>query len=274
MPSADTIRRVFESLNRRAFSAAFATWIGMLTTKKEGDTISIDGKALRRSGKATSGLLEMLDLRGKTVTVDAASAQRNIAAQVLAQGGDYVMAVRGNQPSLEETIVSHLAPHIDGEVLAPGLDRHVEYEDGHGRVTERTIVTRSVESLGIATKWTGAETIAYVRCRRIEHDKASEEWRPYLSSRDDLGAKELGALIRSHWSVENNLHWQLDVSFREDESRVRDRNAADNLSFIRSLALGMLKRETTYQRGINAKRRKAFKSHQYLLRVLNVGGSS
>lgn len=303
VPSADTIRRVFESIERGAFAAAFEPWTTLLAARGVGGTLSIDGKALRRSfdraadqralhvvrawsvagnlalGQVTVAqksnetvavpeLLAQLDLRGMTVTADAASTQVAIAAQIVDGGGDYMLAVRGNQPTLEEQIVGHFAVAVRNDGPSAGVRHHTEMERGHGRIVERTVWIAQASAIPVSERWKGAGLIGYIRCRRGTPDGISEEWRPYITSRTDLSAEAFGALVRSHWAVENNLHWQLDISFHEDSSRIRDQNAAANLSLVRTLALAMLKREKSYTRGIEAKRRKAARSHEYMLKVL------
>jgi len=303
-PSADTIRRVFEALNRSVFAEAFTAWVrSFCPGGGSGKTVALDGKAMRgtacpsrslralhvvhawcvedrlllgqldtdsKSNETTTvpDLLTALDLEGVTVTGDAANTFRSIAQQIIDQKGDYALAVRGNQPRLEEQIVLHFAPHVNAEVMPEGIARHVELREGHGRVVEQTVWVASASALEDQERWAGAKTIVYVRSRRVEAKKSVEEWRPYLSSREGLSPAQFLGLIRSHWSVENNLHWQLDVSFHEDAIRIRDRNAAVNLSLLRAIALGMLKRETSNERSIDAKRKKASRSIPYLLNAL------
>lgn len=303
-PSADTFRRVFEALDRSVFAEAFLAWArSFLPAGGAGTTVALDGKTMRGTAAPSRALralhvvhawcvedrvllgqldtdsksnetatvpdlLATLNLEGVTVTGDAANTYRPIAQQIVDQKGDYVLAVRGNQPRLEEQIVEHFAPHVNADTMPEGITRHVEVREGHGRVVEQTVWVAPASVLEDQERWAGAKTIVYVRSRRIEATKASQEWRPYVSSREGLSPAKFLELIRSHWSVENDLHWQLDVSFREDATRIRDRNAAVNLSLLRALALGMLKRETSNKRGIDAKRKKASRSVPYLLKVL------
>lgn len=303
-PSADTIRRVVEVLDRAVFSDAFLAWVrSCFPTSAAGKTPALDGKTLRGTAAPSRAmralhivhawcvedhllldqlatdsksnetatvpeLLSALNLEGVTVTGDAANTYRPIAQQIVEQKGAYVLAVRANQPRLEEQIVLHFAPHLDAETPPEGIRRHVERAESHGRIVEQTVWTAPASVIEDQERWAGATKIGYVRSRRIEPTKISEEWRPYVSSRADLSPAELLGLVRNHGRVENNLHWQLDVSFREDSIRIRDRNAAVNLSLLRALALRMLKRETTNKRGIDAKRKKASRSTAYLLEVL------
>lgn len=304
IPSADTVRRVFEALDRRVFGEALVLWVRSISPMTAKGTVAIDGKTMRGSGSRASGLnalhmvhawsvegrlllgqapvdaksneivavpelLATLDLRGKTVTGDAMNTQRLIAAQIIDQKGDYALAVRGNQPSLEEAIVMVFTPLVAKATLPRKVQRYTERDDGHGRCVERTVWIAPISLIAsdIAGQWMGAKTIVYVRSRRIERDTSSEEWRPYISSRSDLSAEGFCRLIRSHWSVENQLHWQLDVSFHEDASRIHDHNAASNLSLVRAIALSLLKRESSYKRGVDAKRRRA-RNPAYLVKVL------
>jgi predicted transposase YbfD/YdcC len=300
-PSADTIRRVFEALDRSVFAEASLAWArSFLPAGGAGTTVSLDGKTMRGSASPSRALhvvhawcvedrlllgqldtdsksnetatvpelLAALNLEGVTVTGNAANTYRPIAQQIVEQNGDYVLAVRGNQPRLEEQIVLHFAPHVNADLMPAGIARHVEVREGHGRVVEQTVWVAPASVLEDVERWAGAKTIVYVRSRRIEATKSSEEWRPYVSSREGLSPADFLGLIRSHRGVENDLHWQLDVSFREDANRIRDRNAAVNLSLLRALALGLLERETSDKRGIDAKRKKASRRVAYLIKVL------
>jgi predicted transposase YbfD/YdcC len=232
-------------------------------------------------------LLELLDLKEAVVTVDAMGCQREVAAKVLEAEADYVLAVKENQPTLraaagrlmEEAALDHAK---SGLPRGEGLHGSVRYDffqtvDGdHGRIeTRRVLVSDEVESLApqFADAWPGLGCIVQVESIREVVGKGNEpklERRLYISSIKGRDAARMADLIRGHWSVENNLHWQLDVSFREDERRIRKNHGAQNYSRLNRLALNLLKRDKTVKAGIHAKRMKAGWDEHYLLRLLQI----
>lgn len=310
IPSHDTFGRVFARLNPDAFERRFVAWTSALPSTTGGTRlIAIDGKAIRRSFEHawdTSGmaqlvsafvdanhivfgqlavaahgneietiprLLALLDLTGATVTIDAIGCQTEIARQVVEAEGDYVLAVKQNQPTLHRKVKTLL-----DEAIIDGFDgiRHDRFEsvDGdHGRVEQRRVwVTDEVHWLGeeLLDHWPGLATVAAVECRREEvgSGKTSSERRYFISSLKRLDARAMADAMRRHWSVENQLHWQLDVSFNEDQRRIRKYHGAENFSRLCRLALNLLKRDKSVKIGVHGKRLKAGWDEPYLLRLL------
>jgi predicted transposase YbfD/YdcC len=293
-------------LDPRGFERCFQSWIGDLAGSSEGKLIAIDGKTIRRSLDqanrkaaihmvtawvhenhaafaqvrtkdksneitAIPQLLEMLNLKAATVTIDAIGCQRTIAQKVLDKDGHYVLAVKSNQETLYEDVRLFLDDAIENGFHGLQHDSYEQTEKGHGRVeTRRCWTTGQTEWLGQRHSWPGLQSIAAVECRRQIGQKISTERRYFISSLPGRPAQRIAVAVRKHWSVENELHWSLDVSFGEDQSRVRIGNAAENLSRVRRLALTLLKQEQTAKVGIKAKRLMAGWNENYLLKVLRI----
>ena len=302
VPSDDTFARVLARLDPGAFERCLLSWIRAVQEVTENRLIAIDGKTLRgsydrRDGKAAvhmvsawasenklslgqvvvdeksneitaiPELLRLLDVSGALVTIDAMGCQKEIADLIREGKGDYVLAVKQNQPTLYEQVEEAVGAGLEQD--ASDLDEHQTVEVGHGRQETRTYVVfpapetvdpdgawRDLSAVGMAIT---ESTDAQGRCRL--------EVRYYILSALLSAARFAGA-VRGHWSIENNLHWQLDVSFREDQCRVRTDNAPANLSVIRRFALGLLKRETSCRRGIETKRLKCAASDEYREKAL------
>lgn len=306
-PSHDTFGRVFARLDPMQFEQGFLSWVAAVFTVTAGEVVAIDGKTVRRSHDRSNGkeaihvvsawatanhlvlgqrkvdeksneitaipeLLELLVLNGCIVTIDAMGCQTEIAEQIVGQGADYVLAVKENQPHLLEDIAVFFDLSEQNDFAKVDHTYHRTANGGHGRVEVRECWAISGENslsfLRGAANWTGLTTIAMVRCRRQTNGKSSQETRYYISSLPNNGAHILQA-VRSHWGIENSLHWVLDVAMREDDSRVRKDYAPENLSRLRRIALNLLKQEKTLKRGIQGKRLKAALSPDYLLKVLS-----
>lgn len=283
IPSHDTFERVFDRLDPAAFQRCFRDWtqaIGDVLSLKH---IAIDGKTLRSSGRgplkalhlvsawsqenhltlgqvavdqksneitAIPELLELLCVKGALVTIDAMGCQKDIAAKIVAGGGDYVLAVKDNQPTLLADIQESFIKAHDADFKGLDFDEFETHDTGHGRRETRTYtIIKNPQTLTQKDLWADLTVIGMCVSKRIvgnpENDpqnvKESEEVRYFIGSRDTSAATYGGAL-RGHWGIENNLHWQLDVSFREDENRVAKRHGAENLALVRRLSLGLLKR--------------------------------
>ncbi len=306
IPSEDTFARVFAALEPEAFERCFLSWVKALAGSSKGELIAIDGKTLRRSFdradkkaaihmvsawvahnnfcfgqlatdaksneiKAIPRLLELLELEGATVTIDAMGCQKKIAGQIVEQGGDYVLALKGNQGTLYEEVKLFLDQGIGTDFKGIEHDFDEQTDGGHGRIEiRRTWVTREVDWFEDRAQWPGLRSFAAVECERTAGEKTSCERRYFISSLDGTNAEMIAQAVRTHWRIENSLHWALDVSFGEDQSRVRKGRAAENFSRLRRIALILLKAETTLKRGIKTKRLKAGWEHDYLLRVLQI----
>ena len=305
--AADTFERLFARLDPEAFERCFLSWVKALAGSTDGELIAIDGKTLRRSfdradkkaaihmvsawaqanqlcfGQlateaksneitAIPRLLELLDLQGTTVTIDAEGCQKQIAAKIMDRGGDYVLALKGNQPTMHDEVKLLFDDAITGGFGELSYDFHEETEGDHGRIeTRRCWVTSEVGWFEDRGAWAGLCSFAAVECERTVGDETTCERRYFISSHDGTSAERIATAVRSHWRIENSLHWSLDVGFNEDQSRARNGHAAENLSRLRRIALNLLKAETVHCKlGIKNKRLRAGWDHDYLLRVLQL----
>jgi predicted transposase YbfD/YdcC len=278
IPSHDTFERVFQRLCPDTFQRCFVAWIQHLYERVGGEHFAIDGKTLRRSGSPTNGLgplhlvsvwatranlllgqvaveeksneitaipklLELLDLHGALVTIDAMGCQKKIAQQITAGGGDYVLTVKENQGHLLDDILSCFVQAGETDFQDVKYDRWVTEERGHGRHEKRYYsVIQDPPGIRNASEWAKLCVIGHCYSERTEGGETTYEDRYFIGSKR-AGARYYGRALRGHWRIENCLHWQLDVTFREDDSRIRDRNAAGNFALLRRVALGLLKRQ-------------------------------
>jgi predicted transposase YbfD/YdcC len=276
VPSHDTFGRVFAALVPEQFQACFAGWVQEMAGQLGLKQIAIDGKTLRGSQDRANGkaalhlvsawaienhltlgqeavdsksneitaipkLLELLDLEGALVTIDAMGCQKEIAEQVVEQGGDYVLTVKENQPKLYEEIGRLEQAALERDYA--GASSHCVQEQGHGRQELRACwVLTDLEELAERAKWPGLQSVIVVVRDRTAGERNSCEKHYYISSRK-LSAKRFLEVIRGHWGIENSLHWVLDVAFDEDQSRVRKDHGPENFALVRRLALSMLKAE-------------------------------
>ena len=312
IPSHDTFNRVFEALDARALERCLLNWVAALSEDLAGEVVAIDGKALRRSldrrrsqhplhlvsaWAAESGLVlgqvataeksneitaipelvEMLDLKGSTVTIDALGCQKDIAGKIIEKQADYVLAVKDNQPLLHQDVQRIMAEAQErGDPV--GCRHYQTLEKEHGRIESRQVWCTSTQGrrwLGDQDQeWPGLASVVMIEAQRTVDGRTSVEQRYYISSRSGTethAAKHLGHIIRQHWAIENRLHWVLDMAFDEDRCRVRRGQGARNLAVLRKIALNLLRRETTSKVGVQSKRRKAGWNDGYLLKVLAGG---
>ena len=286
IPSHDTFRNVLAAVDPAEFMGAFALWTRHVSRRLGGEVVAFDGKALRgtkrdleemttmvgawaagagislgqmevagKSNEITAlpKLLEILDLEGCIVTADAMGCQRQVARKCVEAGADYVLALKGNQPTLHEG-VSGAMDAVAGDEEA----HHTEDDQGHGRTEARRCwaIDGLEHWLEGHEKWEGLRSIAVVESERTVKGVTSVERRYFISSLPPDAAKIAGA-VRSHWRVENSLHWVLDVIFGEDAARARTKNAAGNLSSLRRLAINLIKSEEQYSDWAIKKRRLA-----------------
>ena len=304
VPSHDTFGRVFAALDPEALESCLASWMRALGQSSAGQLIAIDGKTLRRSFDRAAGkaaihmvsawaaenelvlgqlvtdaksnevtaipkLLELLDLRGATVTLDAEGCQKEIARTIHEGQGDYVLALKANQPTLYEEVRLFLDDAIATGGKGVALAFHQSTEGDHGRIeTRRCWVTPDVDWFEDRAQWKGLKSLAAVECERSVGDKTTCERRYFISSLPGIDAEAMAQAVRSHWGIENKLHWVLDVVFNEDSSRMRKRHSAENYSRLRRIALNRLKQESTARLSIAKKRLKAGWDHDYLLKLL------
>jgi predicted transposase YbfD/YdcC len=277
LPSHDTFERVFDRLDPQAFQVCFQRWVEALAGTLGLKHIAIDGKTLRHSGNTVKGwrslhlvsawatqchlslgqvaveeksneitaiplLLEMLDLHGALVTIDAMGCQKEIAKKIIEGQGDYILAVKDNQPRLLEDITACLEKALDSNYQLAGCDTHTTTDKKHGRRERRSyVVVHNPEGIRDQELWRGLQVVGLCLCERTIHGETSEEVHYFIGSRL-MNARAYGAALRGHWGIENNLHWQLDVTFGEDGNRVQKRHGAANLALVRRLALSLLKR--------------------------------
>jgi predicted transposase YbfD/YdcC len=298
IPSHDTFRRVFSILSPNIFQDCFLSWINSVVQFTHGQVVAIDGKTLRRSHDKGSGktaihmvsawatengvvmgqvkteeksneiiaipeLLKVLDISGSIVTIDAMGCQKKIVDQIIGQGGDYVIGLKGNQGNLLKE-----AEKLFCEINDNDFDYFETEEKGHGRVETRSYwVTDAIDFLSQKGEWRELNTIGMVESVREENGKASYEYRFYIGS-IEKDAECFAGAVRKHWGIENQLHWSLDMVFREDESRMRKGNSAENFAVVRHIAANLLGHEKTAKLGKMNKRLKAAWDDKYLAKVL------
>ena len=304
IPSHDTIARVMCRINPNKLQDCFLSWVNEIHTLTDGEVIAIDGKtlrgALRRGGRsgaihmvsawackngvvigqkavnskenelaAIPKLLEVLELKGCIVTMDAMGAQKSHTKQIVNQGGDYVLAVKENHPTLYKEIEDYFL-----SVGRSSLQRRksVSYfrkdGQGHGRKeSRRNYISSDLTTLSGKNDWYGLSAIGMVESHRTLGGKTTIEHRFYISSKV-FSSKKFGSVVREHWGIENKLHWKMDVGMREDSCPIHRGHAAENLSVVRHISMNLLKEDTSFKKGIKAKRFKAGLDEKYALRVL------
>lgn len=303
IPSHDTFRRVFNLLDRQQFAACLFQWTQALHEATGGKVIAIDGKTARRSFCKKSSfkslhlvtawatqcgltlgqvaceeksneitaipeLLKLLHLKDCTVTIDAIGCQKEIAEQIRTQGGHYVLAVKGNQPSLEKALYQLFEEGLNSDFKNITTTSHETVETGHGRSEHRTYQAIAIpQDHPQRQAWRDLRTLVLATSCRTMNGEETWDTRWYISSYRPR-AKALGEAIRQHWGIENTQHWSLDVTFGEDMRRQQHRRGAANLAAVRRLALSLLRQEKTNKRGLKNKRLACALDTDYLLTVL------
>jgi predicted transposase YbfD/YdcC len=305
IPCDDTFARVFARLNPQQMQNSFISWVKSVSQVLKGEVVAIDGKTLKHSydrgadkgaihmvsawasanrlvlGQskvneksneitAIPELLKLLDINGCIVTIDAMGCQKEIASQIIEQGADYVLALKGNQGGLFEDVKWLFQQAINTDFVDVDHDFCQSIDKGHGRLEIRRCWTLSnLDYLTQLPLWSGLQTIALVQSERRINGKVSTENRYYISSLPSNAALIANA-VRTHWSIENSLHWVLDVSFHEDASRIRKDNSPENMAMLRHFALNLLSRDKSSKFSMRAKRNKAAWDLAYLNRLLNL----
>jgi predicted transposase YbfD/YdcC len=303
IPSHDTIGRIFAALNPLALQEAFREWIANLAQVTKGEVVAIDGKTLRRSFRhaedkafvhmvsawathnrvvlgqvkteeksneitAIPRLLELLQIKGATVTIDAMGCQKEIAKKIVEREANYMLAVKENQPTLHSDIVALFNRAAKDPDFLDSFDFCETTNKGHGRIEARRCWTCSeLDSISQRMEWSNLACVALVEVDRTVNGKTSTEQRYYIASKKPLRAKEALATVRSHWGIENELHWVLDIAFREDECRVRAGYAAENFAVMRHITLNLLK-NAKCKGGMKNRRLRAAWDRQFLWQLL------
>ena len=303
IPSHDTFGRVFSLLAPDTFQEAFREWVRAIQGKVEG-LVAIDGKTVRGSHDRPNGkkaihivsawavengvslgqvkvddksneitaipeLLRLLDLKGCLVSIDAMGCQRDIAQKIVDAGGEYLLAVKGNQETLAEDVEQEFK-HAQGDGFAhmDHLYRDV-LDKGHGRIERRQYwYTHDIQGLGTLERWPKLNGMVMCRATRTNHGETSVEDRYFITSSTHNDVVKISDAVRNHWSIENGLHWSLDVAFLEDHSRIRSGYAAENMAALRKIALNALKNNTSRKGGIKAKRLQAGWDNRYMEDIL------
>lgn len=306
VPGKDVFRRVLLALRPEAFRACFVNWLESLraaaaaATGVEQPILAVDGKTARRSHDRKNGLgalhsvtvwasefglslgqvacaaksneitaipevLRLVDIKGAIITIDAMGAQKAIAAQIIDGEGDYVLALKGNQEALHQAVIDYIGEQLEGEL--EGAQEHVTVETGHGREETRTdLQLPAPEGLPGFGLWKALRTIAVVTALCIRDGKQAAEVRYYISSLA-MDVKRLARAVRGHWGVENGCHWILDVTYREDESRIREEALRENFAWLNRFTLSLLKQHPD-RTSIAMKRRSCGWNDDYLMQVL------
>lgn len=303
VPSHDTFERVFAAIDSDAFESCFQAWTAELVKHSGGQLIAIDGKTIRRSLDAADNkaaihmvsafcqqnhlvlgqlatdeksneitaipkLLELLNLDGVVVTIDAMGCQKEIARQIVEQGGDYILAVKDNHPTMHEEV-----SFLFEEAIATGFEmphaHHKTVEKDHGRIETRECwCVWDIGWFQDRDQWSGLRSFVCVEATREIGEKISRERRYYIASLNGRDSEAMLNAVRGHWGIENRLHWSLDMSFDEDRRRLRKDHAAENFSRLCRIALNLLKAEKSLKKSIKTKRLNCGWDHDYLLKVL------
>jgi predicted transposase YbfD/YdcC len=296
---------VFAVLDAEQFQSCFMDWIEAVEELTEGQVIAVDGKTLRRSHDRSEGkkalqmvsawaaangvvlgqrkvdgesneitavpeLLDTLEIAGCVVTLDAIHCQTETVETIVEKGADYVLPVKENQPRLLEALQGLFDD--PKEMHWVECDHHRTEEQGHGRVEIRECWSTSdpeyLSYIATLADWRGLQSIAMVQAKRQLGDETTVTRRYFISSLKS-DANLLLHAVRTHWEIENKVHWVLDIAFREDDCRIRKGNGTENFAVLRHIALNLLRRETSVKRSLKGKRKKAAWDKQYLLKVLN-----
>ncbi len=305
IPSHDTIGRVYAALDPDCFRQCFISWVESLALVEEGDVIAIDGKSIRRSLDVASGtsplhlvnawaseagialgqlatekksneitaiprLLQQLKVAGCIVTTDAMGCQKAVAATIVEKGADYTLRLKRNHPLVWQEVHDYFDSEI-GDTLHKSEATFVETTDGgHGRIEVRRYwLATDIGWFEDAHQWPSLKAFGMVESERTVADgPTTSHRRYYLTSLDHVA--DFSRSARSHWAIENSLHWVLDMAFDEDQSRARVGNAAENLAILRQVALNLIKQEKVEKVGVKTKRKMCGWDHDYLLTVLQM----
>lgn len=306
IPSHDTFSRVFSRIEPQQFQECFLSWVQGIVRELGLNVIAIDGKTMKQSydrnnqqkalhivtawssshqlvlGQkkvdnksneltAIPALIEMLEIAGSVITIDAMGCQKDITSLIVKKKGDYVLALKANQKLLYQAVKEWFKLAQEEDFLNRKYNYYEQIEAGHHRGEKRQIWTVDVSELPPLHNqelWRGLKTVVMIVSERRLWNKTTTEARFYLSSLSS-NAEAIAGAIRNHWSIENSLHWTLDVTFGEDESRIRKQNSPENFALLRRLAINFLKQEKTSKQSLKMKRYRAAMDNNYLIQILN-----
>jgi predicted transposase YbfD/YdcC len=304
IPSHDTFARVFSQINPDEFNKSFLSWIKGISKTTAGEIIAFDGKQSRNSGDEKNGqgvintvsawaasnrlvlgqkkvegksneitalpeLIKILDLAGCIVTIDAMGCQREIVKTIVEKDADYVIAVKRNQPTLHEQIKQLFKQAIETHGKGLNMSSFNSRETNRGREEIRNylMLTDVTERIDPLQKWEKLTSIGMVESVRVVNEKTSVKIRYFISSLEN-DAQKLAEAIRGHWSIENSLHWVLDVAFKEDNSRIRKDNAPANFAVLRHIAVNIISQNKSRKLSVRSKRFLATLDEEYSIEVL------
>lgn len=303
IPSHDTISRVFAALDSATFQSCFIRWMGTLCPNLDGQVVAIDGKTARGSHQRLHGkqaihvvsafvcghgltlgqvktdeksneitaipeLIGALDLKGSIVTLDAMGCQKEIAKAIVGKGAEYVLGLKGNQGNLSDQVQGFFNETEWRNYQNFSHRGHRTEDKGHGRTETRRCLTLACADWENIDAWSGLKSVTMVESLRQSGEKISSEKRYYISSLAP-DSEKLAQAIRSHWQIENRLHWCLDMTFHEDASRIRIDHAPENLNIMKKIAMNLL-RLNPLKRSLPKKRLKACLNNEYLAEVLGI----
>lgn len=305
IPSHDTFNRVFSLISPKKFQACFTNWVQAIVPAVEADIVAIDGKTLRRSYDRQSNkaaihmvsawaaknrvvlgqvktqeksneitaipeLLQALEITGCMVTIDAMGCQKAIAKTIVDKGADYVLALKGNQDKLHREVEALFEQANEEGFDTIQADYYESRETNRGREEiRRHWTTHCLGQISNKAAWESLRVVGMVESQRCVDGETTLEYRYYIASLEENNAERFADAVRSHWGIENSLHWVLDVAFREDDSRIRTGNGQENFALLRHIALNLLQQETSAKVGIKNKRLSAGWDDKYLAKVLS-----
>lgn len=302
IPDACTFRNVIKEIDTQALHHVFCEWMKSVVSQLTG-VVAIDGKEARRTKDssrrplhvvsafsheyglvmgqlaceeksneitAIPKLLEMLEINGCIVTIDAMGTQKEIAEKIIDKDADYILSLKENQKTLYNDVKLYIDDICKDTDVINSSSYHKTVEKGHGRIEVRKcVISEEIEWLRTKSDWKGLNGIGAIYCTIEKDGQKTNQSHYFIYSCKGLTAKQIMQHKRSHWSVENNLHWVLDMAFREDESRARKDNSAENFNVLRQIALNILKSEKTFKGGITDKQFKCLLDSRYLDKVVN-----
>lgn len=304
VPSHDTLSRFFRMLDPKGFQHCFVQWTQMIAERIQG-VVALDGKTIRHSNDAQNGtkalhlvsafatenelvlaqvatdaksneltaipqLLNVLNIKGAVITIDAMGCQRNIAEQIIEKNGDYVLGLKGNQENLYNETVNFFEQALKMDTEETGCSYARTLNKDRGRVEEREVwVTSDIDWLEQKKAWKGLRSIVCIRSTVTRQGKTTQELRYYISSLPQ-DAMRHAQVVRAHWGIENRLHWHLDVTFNEDKCKVRSGNGPENFSLLKKIALNVIRADKTEEGGVEAKRLMAGWKPSYRLHLLGI----